>query len=332
VGVEAHAFKEARMPHHRARFTALGRWDVARHVIQEGDTFARAAARANVSTSTVWGWVARWRGASAEDRASLACLAERSSRPLRSPAQVDAVEAAVICALREKTGWSPRRLADEPGILRPHSTVHQVLRRGGCSRRPVAERPAVIRYEWPCPGQLLHMDVKKFGKFSRPGHALTKTRTVRSRRIGWEYVHTIIDDRSRVAYSEIHDDEQATTVTAFTRRALDWLLELGICAERLMTDNAWAYTNNRSLRLLLRSRQITHIRTRPYTPRTNGKVERYQQTLQREWAYAMQYASSQARRESLPHWIEHYNQRRSHSALGNRPPMDRIREVSGLNR
>jgi transposase InsO family protein len=237
----------------------------------------------------------------------------------------------VICALREKTGWAPRRLADELEVCRPHSTVHQVLRRGGCSRRPKPEVPAVIRYEWPCPGQLLHMDVKKFGKFAQPGHRVTGDRTRNSRQIGWEYVHTIIDDCSRVAYSEIHDDEQAPTVTAFTRRALDWFLDLGICSERLMTDNAWAYTNNRSLRVLLGSRQIHHIRTRPYTPRTNGKVERYNQTLQREWAYALEYASSQARRESLPHWVAHYNERRSHSALGDRPPLERIREVSGLN-
>jgi transposase InsO family protein len=118
-------------------------------------------------------------------------------------------------------------------------------------------------------------------------------------------------------------------VTAFTRRALDFFLELGVCAERVMTDNAWASTNNRSLRLLLRTRQITHIRTRPYTPRTNGKVERYQQTLQREWAYALEYASSQARRESLPHWVCHYNERRSHSALGNRPPLHRVRRSPG---
>jgi transposase InsO family protein len=319
------------MSHHRARFTPLGRWNVARHVIEDGETFARAAARADVSPSTVWGWVARWRAATAEDRASLACLQERSSRPHCSPAQVGELEATEICALRQRTGWSPRRLADEPGITRPHSTVHQVLRRGGCSRRPTPPRPAVIRYEWPCPGQLLHMDVKKLGKFTEPGHAATGDRTVRSRRVGWEYVHTIIDDCSRAAYSEIHDDEQAPTVTAFTRRALDWFLQLGICSERLMTDNAWAYTHNHSLHQLLRSRQITHLRTRPYTPRTNGKVERYQQTLQREWAYAMEYASSQARRESLPHWVAHYNQRRSHSALGNRPPLHRIREVSGLN-
>jgi transposase InsO family protein len=319
------------MSHHRARFTPLGRWNVARYVIQDGETYARAAARADVSPSTVWGWVKRWRAASPEDQASLACLQERSSRPHRSPAQVGEREAAGICALREKTGWSPRRLADEPGVCRPHSTVHQVLRRGGCSRRPVAEKPAVVRYEWPCPGQLLHMDVKKFGKFAQPGHRTTGDRTRNSRRIGWEYVHSIVDDCSRVAYSEIHDDEQAPTVTAFTRRALDWFLELGICSERLMTDNAWAYTHNQSLRRLLRGRQITHIRTRPYTPRTNGKVERYQQTLQREWAYAMEYTSSQARRESLPHWVAHYNERRSHSALSNRPPLHRVRDVSGLN-
>jgi hypothetical protein len=154
VGVEAHAFKEARMPHHRARFTALGRWDVARHVIEEGE-----------------------------------------------------VEAAAICELRERTGWSPRRLADEPGVNRPHSTVHHVLRRGGCSRRPTPDRPTVLRYEWPCPGQLLHMDVKRFGKFTEPGHTLTGTRAVRSRRIGWEYVHSIVDDCSRVAYS----DQRSTT-------------------------------------------------------------------------------------------------------------------------
>jgi len=175
------------------------------------------------------------------------------------------------------------------------------------------------------------MDVKKFGKFTQPGHRSTGDRTQHSRRVGWEYVHSIVDDCSRLAYSEIHDDEQAATVTAFIHRALDSFLELGICAERVMTDNAWAYTHNRSLGRLLRSRQITHIRTRPYTPRTNGKVERYQQTLQREWAYALEYASSEARRESLPHWVGHYNERRSHSALGNRPPLQRIREVSGLN-
>ena len=317
------------MPHHRARFTARGRELVVRRVVDDGQTFAQAAAWANVSQSTVWEWVRRWRQASAEDRASLACLEERSSRPHRSPARVPAEEEQRICELRRRTGWSPRTIAVEVG--RPHSTVHQVLRRGGCSRREPPERPPVIRYEWPCPGQLLHMDVKRFGKFTEPGHAITGDRTQRSRRVGWEYVHSIVDDSSRLAYSEVHDDEKAATVTAFTRRALDWFLEHGIVAERLMTDNAFTYIHNKTLRALLRARAIEHLKTRPYTPRTNGKVERYQQTLQREWAYALQYASSQARRASLPHWVRHYNERRTHSAIGNRPPLHRVREVTGHN-
>jgi transposase InsO family protein len=317
------------VPHHRARFTARGRYEVVRRVVEDGETFAQAAAWANVSKSTVWEWVRRWRTAAPEDRESLACLVERSSRPKTSPARVPADEERRICELRRRTGWSPRRLADEVG--RPHSTVHQVLRRGGCSRPAPSERPPVIRYQWPCPGQLLHMDTKRFGRFETPGHALTGDRTKRSRRVGWELVHSIVDDASRLAYSEIHDDEKATTVTAFTKRALDWFLEHGIVAERLMTDNAFAYVHNKTLKALLRARAIEHLRTRPYTPRTNGKVERYQQTLQREWAYALEYASSEHRRASLPHWVRHYNERRTHSALGNRPPLDRVREVTGLD-
>jgi transposase InsO family protein len=273
--------------------------------------------------------VRRWRQATPVERESLTCLQERPSRPHRSPARVPADEEARICQLRRRTGWSPRTIAVEVG--RPHSTVHQVLRRGGCSRRQPSERPPVIRYEWPCPGQLLHMDTKKLGRFDTPGHALTGDRTRRSRRVGWEYVHSIVDDCSRLAYSEIHDDQTAPTVTAFTRRALEFYLSHGVVAERLMTDNAFAYIHNRSLRELLAGRAIAHIRTRPYTPRTNGKVERYQQTLQREWAYALEYASSHARRQSLPHWVRHYNERRTHSALGNHPPLHRVREVTGLN-
>jgi transposase InsO family protein len=301
------------VPHHKARFTARGRAVVVCRVVEQGETFAQAAAWANVSKSTVWEWVRRWRAACPEDRRLLACLQERSSRPHRSPGRVPAEEEHRICELRQRTGWSPRRLADELG--RPHSTIHRVLQRGGCSRQPRPERPEVVRYEWPCPGNLLHMDTKKLGKFDQPGHAMTGDRTRRSPRAGWEFVHSIVDDCSRLAYSEIHDDEQAPTVTAFVIRALAFFSKHGIAAERLMTDNAWAYTHNRSLRELLDLYAITHIRTRPYTPRTNGKVERYQQTLQREWAYAMEYASSQARRESLPHWVRHYNElcRRRHN-------------------
>jgi transposase InsO family protein len=317
------------VPHHRARFTARGRELVVRRVVEDGETLAPAAAWANVSTSTVWEWVRRWRAAGLLERESLSCLEDRSSRPHRSPCRVPAQEEARICELRRRTGWSPRTIAVEVG--RPHSTVHQVLRRGGCSRREPVERPPVIRYEWPCPGQLLHIDIKRLGKFDAPGHALTGDRTRRSRRVGWEYVHSIVDDCSRLAYSEIHDEERAPTVTAFARRALDWFLQQGIVAERLMSDNAFAYVHNKTLKALLHARAIDHLRTRPYTPRTNGKVERYQQTLQREWAYALEYTSSDARRASLPHWLHHYNKRRTHSALGNRPPIARVRDVTGHN-
>jgi transposase InsO family protein len=322
-------FSEARMQHRNAPLTATGRLRMVQLVEQEGFTFEAAAAASGVAKSTVHLWVWRWRAASEQQRSTRGCLADRRSTPKRSPNQVPAAEERRICELRERTGWSPRRLAAEVG--RPHSTVHQVLRRGGLSARPRPERPAVVRYEWPCPGNLLHMDVKRLGRFEAPGHALTGDHSRRSRGAGWEYVHSIVDDCSRLAYSEIHPDERAPTVTAFTRRALDWLLEQGIVTERLMTDNAFAYVHNRSLRELLWRRAIRHIRTRPYTPRTNGKVERFNQTLQREWAYALQYASSEARRQALPHWIIHYNERRTHSALGNRPPRQRVRDVLGLD-
>jgi transposase InsO family protein len=175
------------------------------------------------------------------------------------------------------------------------------------------------------------MDVKKLGRFEAPGHALNGDRRKRSRRVGWEFVHSIVDDCSRLAYAEIHDDERAETVTDFTRRAFEWFEERGIGVERLMTDNHFSYTKSRSLAELLDHRAIHHLLIRPYTPRTNGKVERFHQTLMREWAYAMEYASSDARGEALPHWLDHYNGRRSHSALGNRPPMARVRDVLGFD-
>jgi transposase InsO family protein len=319
------------MQHANAPLTPNGRHRMVLLVEEEGLTFEAAAAASNVSKSTCWEWVRRWQWASEQERRSLACLEDRSSRPHTSPNQVPADEAARICERRARTGWSARRLADEPDIARAHSTVHQVLRRGECSRRPRPARPAIVRYEWPCPGQLLHMDVKKLGRFEAPGHALSADRSRRSRGAGWEYAHSILDDCSRLAYSEIHPDERAATVTAFTRRALDWFLDQGIVCERLMTDNAFSYIHNRSFGQLLRRRAIRHIRTRPYTPRTNGKVERFHQTLQREWAYGLEYASSDARRAALPHWINHYNERRTHSALGNRPPRERVRDVLGLD-
>jgi transposase InsO family protein len=313
--------------HPNSRYTALGRWQFVRMVVQDGSTFADAAACSNVARSTVWEWVRRWRAASESERASLACLMDRSSRPRRSPTRVPEDEEQRICELRQRTGWGPRLLAEQAG--RPHSTVHRVPQRAGCSIRPVAEREAIVRYEWPCPGQLLHMDVKKFARFTEPEHKTTGDRARRSRHPGWEYVHSIVDDYSRLAYSEICEDERAETVRAFTERALDFYLSHGIVAERLMTDNHMSYRCSHSFARLLTSRQIQHIRTRPYTPRTNGKVERFQQTLAREWAHAMQYASNTARREALPHWLNHYNEQQHHSAISNQPPLTPARNLLG---
>ena len=308
------------MQHRNAPLTPNGRRRLVALVEEDG-----------LTRSTCWEWVRRWRAAGEEERQGLACLADRSSRPRSSPGKVPDEEARTICERRERTGWSPRRLADEPDISRPASTVHRVLRRGGCSRRPRPEPPVVIRYEWPCPGNLLHMDVKKLGRFDEPGHAMTGDRRRRSRRVGWEYVHSIVDDCSRLAYAEIHDDERAGTVAGFTRRAFEWFEGHGIGVERLMTDNHFSYTKSIALAELLDRRAVSHLRIRPYTPRTNGKVERFHQTLMREWAYALEYASSDARREALPHWLDHYNERRSHSALGHRPPIARVRDVLGFD-
>jgi transposase InsO family protein len=315
------------MQHRNAPLTPNGRRRLVALVEEDRLTFEAAAAASNVSKSTAHTWVSRWREANEGQRRDLSCLEDRPSRPHRSPKMLSEADHERCCEVRKRTGWGPRLVASEVGI--PHATVHRALRRRGCSRRPREPREAALRYEWPCPGNLLHMDTKRHARFIEPGHAVTGVRTERSRGAGWEFVHTIVDDCSRLAYAEIHDDERAQTVTAFTRRALDWFLARGIVAERLLTDNAWAYTKNKDLAALLDRRQILHKRTRPYSPQTNGKVERLQQTMDREWARGLAYRSSADRRAALPHWLDHYNESRRHSALGNRPPTARVRDVLG---
>jgi transposase InsO family protein len=315
------------MGHANAPLTRTGRLRLVGLVEDDGLTFAAAAAAANVAPSTVHCWVGRWRAASDQERRTLVCLEDRSSRPHCSPAMLSEADHDRVCEVRERTAWGPRLIATEVKI--PHATVSRALRRRGCSRLPRAPRAAAHRYEWPCPGNLLHMDTKRHSRFVRPGHAVTGDRTTSSKGAGCEYVHVLEDDCSRLAYAEVHNDERAATVTAFTERALDWLLDRGVVAERLLTDNAWAYTKNKTLRELLHRRAIEHKRTRPYTPRTNGKVERLHQTMDREWARGLTYNSSQDRRLALRHWLEHYNERRRHSAIGNHPPSTRVRNVLG---
>jgi transposase InsO family protein len=177
------------------------------------------------------------------------------------------------------------------------------------------------------------MDVSRYARFERPGHALTRDRhrTADEKRaaVGYDYAHAIVDDHSRLAYVELHDEETAPTVTGFLERALVFFESHSITAQRLMTDNAFAYVKNRSLRELLAARGIRHLTTKPYRPRTNGKVERFHQTMAREWAYGVVYRSHRHRNEALPHWLEHYNRRRPHSSLGDRPPISRVHNVCG---
>ena len=210
-----------------------------------------------------------------------------------------------------------------------HATVSRCLSRRGMSRRPPAPREEVRRFEWPCPGDLLQMDTKRLARFTRPGHAVTGDRHRTSAdlrdRVGWEFCHSIIDDHTRLAYTEIHRDEQAPTVTAFVARALSFFDAHGIEPKRLQTDNAWCYIHNRGLRELLAAHEIQYRRIPPRTPKRNGKVERYQQTMAREWAYGQRYRNSDTRAAALPIWLNHYNNTRNHSSLSNRPPISRVR-------
>jgi transposase InsO family protein len=316
------------MAHAKAWLGPAGRRELVRLICELEWPERRAAECLSVSPATAHRWKRRWLAASEQERRSGAWARDRSSRPHRSPRRTPAELEARVCAARERTGWGLRLIAGETGVA--HSTVHAILRRHGCSRVP---REPFRCYEWPCPGDLLHMDVKRYPRFRRPGHAVTgDRRRVSAQRIhplGHDYFHAIVDDHSRLAYGELLADEKAATVTAFTERALAWFAGHGITARRLMTDGAMSYRRNRSLRELLAARGIRHIITPPYTPRWNGKVERFHQTMEREWAKGLRYRNSTARNRALPHWLGYYNQRRPHSSLGGQPPISRAHNLSG---
>jgi transposase len=315
--------------HANAKLGLAGRLALVAAV--EGGLSLRAAAAAfNVSPATAHRWWHRWRTGGRRPEA----LVDRSSRPHRSPRLLAVELQERICACRRDTGWGPRLVAGVTGFA--HSTVWKVLKRAGLSRRPRSGTEPANRYEWPCPGDLLHMDVSRYARFLRPGHRVTGDRSQRSRRwmrpetrVGYDYVHAVVDDHSRLAYAELHADETAATVTAFVERALAFFAGQGIVASRLMTDNAFAYVRNRSLLELLARRGIRHPCTQPYRPRTNGKVERFHQTMAREWAYGLAYRSHRQRNQALPHWLDYYNRQRPHSSLGDRPPISRVHNVCG---
>jgi transposase InsO family protein len=314
--------------HRNAKLGLAGRHALV-CAVEGGMTLKGAAVAFSVSPATAHRWWHRWLEAGTEARATLSCLFDRSSRPLCSPRQLAPDLAEAICVCRRQTGWGPRLVGGATGFA--HSTVWKVLKRAGISRPPRAVREPANRYEWPCPGDLLHMDTSEYVRFQQPGHRVTGDRRSQDRRHhdGVDIVHAIIDDHSRLAYAEIHDDQKSATVVGFLERALAFYASRGITPKRLMTDNGWQYTRSRELRQLLERQRIRHLRTQPYRPRTNGKIERFHQTMAREWAYGLVYRSHRNRAAALPHWLDHYNTQRPHSSLGGQPPTSRVHNVRG---
>jgi transposase InsO family protein len=319
--------------HGNAKLGPAGRFALT-EAVAGGMTLKAAAAAFSVAPATAHRWWHRRLAATPQELRSGGWAFDRSSVPHRSPRLLNADAQQRICETRELTGWGPRLVAGATG--HPHSTVWKVLRRHGLSRVARRPRDAARRYEWPCPGDLLHMDTARYARFERPGHRVTGDRSQRSRnwmadgtRVGYTFAHAIVDDHSRLAYVELLDDEKAPTVTAFVTRALGWFAQRGIHAKRLMTDNAWTYTHNNALRQLLIDHDIRHLRTQAYRPQTNGKVERFHQTMAREWGYGLSYRSSRHRDQALPHWLQHYNTSRPHSGIGNRPPVSRVHNLRG---
>ena len=275
------------------------------------------AAAMGIDPRTVRKWRDRF---AAEGEAG---LRDRSSRPHRSPTRLDREAEAEIERLRRErlSGPSIARQA-----RRPLSTVGVVLRRLGLGRLETLDpKPPVIRYERERPGELIHIDTKKLGRIDGIGHRITGRRVgmTKNRGIGWDHLHVAVDDASRLAYTEILPDDRTESATAFLGRALAFFGRHGVGVERVMTDNGNAYRSH-AFAAAIRTAGLHHIRTKPYTPRTNGKAERFIQSSLREWAYAKPFESSEERNQAMLPWIGAYNHSRPHSALGGQPPISRL--------
>jgi transposase InsO family protein len=290
---------------------------MARSVMEGGSSKAAAARRFNTTPKTVAKWVARLRAEGA------AGLRDRSSRPRSSPSQAAPAICARVEALRRQR-HTGEQIAAEVGVSA--ATVSRILKRLGLNRLSALEPAEPIRrYERATPGEIVHIDIKKLGKFNRIGHRITGDRIGQSntRGVGWEYVHLAIDDHSRLAYSEILPDEKRGSSLRFLFNALRFFRSLGVKVERVMTDNGSSFRSRRYAKALRRLR-VKHLRTKPYTPKTNGKAERFVQTSLREWAYARAYDTSQQRAAELPIWLHRYNWHRPHGGIGAKPPISRI--------
>jgi len=303
--------------HKNASLTPRGREAMARSVIEGGLSKAAAARQFHTTPKTVAKWVGRFRAE------GVTGLQDRSSRPLSSPGQTTPAICAVIESLRRQR-HTGEQIAAEVGVSA--ATVSRVLKRLGLNRLAALEPAEPIRrYERAAPGEIIHIDIKKLGKFNRTGHRITGDRTGQSktRGIGWEYVHLAIDDHSRLAYSEILPDEKRGSCLRFLFNALRFFQNLGVKVERVMTDNGSSFRSCRYAKALRRL-GIKHLRTKPYTPKTNGKAERFVQTSLREWAYARAYTTSEERASELPRWLHRYNWHRPHGSIGAKPPISRI--------
>jgi transposase InsO family protein len=282
---------------------------------------AKAASASGVSERTAYKWLARYRAGGE------AALHDRPSRPHRSPNRTDEETVDAVSALRRERLSGPR-IARRLEL--PVSTVGAVLRRIGLGRlQALDERPEIVRYERARPGELIHIDTKKLGRIDGIGHRITGNRTGRKRGLGWEHLHVAIDDCSRLAYTELLSAETGEACAGFLERAARWFAANGVIVARVMTDNAFAYTNSRAFQAVLTDLGARHITTRPYRPRTNGKAERFIQTALREWLYAHAYAKSAERAADMPGWLHWYNHHRPHSALKALPPATRLNNLLG---
>jgi transposase InsO family protein len=301
--------------HRNAKSTPASRLCMVQRVLDEGWRYQAVAEAFAVSGRTVAKWVQRYRLGGA------AALEDASSRPGPPPQQTPPHVVAQIRLLRTQHGLPAWAIGQALRV--PRSTVGAWLRRLGLSRPAAAPPVPVQRYEWPQAGDLLHLDIKPLGRIGCIGHRIHNDRRRGTPGIGWEYVHVAIDDHSRIAYVEVLANQLGTSCQAFLQRAVAWFSARGITSRRVMTDNGSGYVS-RTFRATCDELGLRHLRTRAYTPRTNGKAERFIQTLLREWAYAEPYATSRDRRRTLRPYVRYYNRLRPHASLAYEAPWSRL--------
>jgi transposase InsO family protein len=310
----------ASRPPGRKRLSWESRCDIVIKV-HEGLSAAEAAESSGVHRSTVYRLLERFASG------GWPALKERRPVPVRQPRRTPREDEQQVIALRKALGAGPITLGAILGM--PPSTVGKILRRYGCSRRERPPSKVYPRYEREVPGDLIHIDVKRLGRFFTPGKRILGDGIQRSPRAGWQYLHVAIDDHTRLAYAEILTGQGKDASCAFLTRSTRWFEEqLGSPVREVMTDNGHAYRSH-DWRLACDENGVSHIRTRPYTPRTNGKAERFIKTMLDEWAYRYSYRSSQHRTRALAGWVRWYNRRRPHASLGGRPPVSRVAQECG---